>query len=407
MDNSNLTSSPAAEDIDVSIVMPCLNEAETLETCIGKALEWIHANNVSGEVLIADNGSTDGSIEIALRCGARLVRVAKRGYGAALIAGCEAASGKYIVMGDADDSYNFLEIGTFIAKLREGYDLVMGNRFAGGIRPGAMKPLHQYLGNPVLSLIGRAFFGTPVRDFHCGMRGFSRDAFGRMQLQTTGMEFASEMVVSATLRRMRVTEVPCVLYPDGRTRAPHLRSFRDGWRHLRFLLMYSPRWLFLYPGLTLILVGLALLLALTPGSVNLFGLGLDVHTMAWAASFVALGFQMVLFATLTRILGARAGFLPPQSSSWVWQQKLSLEMGLAAGAIMVLGGIVCGLIAVYWWQVSPNQEINQALLRYTMRLVIYSTMLITLGAETVLFSFVFSIIDLVANRIGAGGNAHE
>ncbi|HQY26699.1 MAG TPA: glycosyltransferase family 2 protein [Thermoflexales bacterium] len=387
--------------------MPCLNEAETLETCIRKAFTWIAASGIQGEVIIADNGSTDGSAEIARRCGARVERVPKRGYGAALIAGCKAAAGKYIIMGDADDSYNFLDLDAFVARLRDGYDLVMGNRFSGGIMPGAMKPLHRYFGNPFLSLVGRAFFGSPIRDFHCGLRAFSSDAFHRMQLQTTGMEFASEMVVSATLRKMRVTEVPCVLYPDGRSRAPHLRSFRDGWRHLRFLLMFSPRWLFLYPGLTLSALGLALLIALTPGGQVLLGFGLDIHTMAWAACFVALGFQMVLFATLTRVIGLRAGFLPPHSAGTFWRRRFSLEMGLAIGAVMMLGGMICGLLAVYGWQTSPNQEIGQALLRYTMRLVIYSTMLVTLGAETVLFSFVFSIIDLVANRIGAAGSQHE
>ncbi len=395
-----MTGPPAVE---VSIVMPCLNEAETIETCIRKALTWLAASGVRGEVIVADNGSTDGSPEIAARCGARVERVPKRGYGAALIAGCNAAAGKYIIMGDADDSYNYLELDAFIARLRDGYDLVMGNRFAGGIMPGAMKPLHRYLGNPVLSFIGRAFFGSPIRDFHCGLRAFSSDAFQRMQLQTTGMEFASEMVVSATLRKMRLVEVPCVLYRDGRTRAPHLRSFRDGWRHLRFLLMFSPRWLFLYPGLSLIALGLTLLIALTPGGQVLFGFGLDIHTMAWAACFVALGYQMVLFATLTRVLGLRAGFLPSSGAGEFWRRRLSLEAGLAIGAGMILIGLVCGLLAVYGWQTSPNQEIGQALLRYTLRLVIYSTMLVTLGAETVLFSFVFSIIDLVAHRIGAAG----
>src|SRR4026208_2626990 len=243
---------------ELSILMPCLNEAETLATCIKKAQKALESLNVRGEVVIADNGSTDGSPEIAASLGARVVHVAEKGYGSALLGGLNAARGKYIIMGDADDSYDFTNLGPFLEKLRAGYDLVMGNRFKGGIAPPAMPPLHKYLGNPVLTGIGRLFFRSPCGDFHCGLRGFKKEAVMNLDLRTTGMEFASEMVVKATLHKMRITEVPTTLSPDGRSRAPHLRSWRDGWRHLRFLFLYSPRWLFLYPGLLLILIGLGL-----------------------------------------------------------------------------------------------------------------------------------------------------
>ena len=267
-------SAPERNELELSIVMPCLNEAETLEVCIRKAQESLRKDEISGEVVIADNGSEDGSQEIAERLGARVVPVSGRGYGAALHGGFEAARGRFVIMGDADDSYDFSSLMPFVEKLREGYDLVMGNRFLGGIEPGAMPPLHRYLGNPVLTGIGRLFFRSPAGDFHCGLRGFRRDAILGLGLQTTGMEFASEMVVKSTLMGLRIAEVPTTLSPDGRSRPPHLRSWRDGWRHLRFLLLYSPRWLFLYPGAVLMLLGLvsgALLLAVLPLMLALAG----------------------------------------------------------------------------------------------------------------------------------------
>ena len=262
--NTETKSTPTSGDfstggtgpLELSIVMPCLNEAETLEVCIKKAQNSLRENQLAGEVIIADNGSTDGSQAIAERLGARVVPVDRKGYGSALLGGIAAARGRFIIMGDADDSYEFTNLMPFVAKLREGFELVMGNRFKGGIKPGAMPPLHRYLGNPVLTGIGRLFFGCPAGDFHCGLRGFSKAAIDRLNLQTTGMEFASEMVVKGSLQGLRITEVPTTLSPDGRSRPPHLRSWRDGWRHLRFMLVYSPRWLFLYPGLLLMLVGL-------------------------------------------------------------------------------------------------------------------------------------------------------
>ena len=276
---------------EVSVVMPCLNEAETLAVCIQKARACLADNGVSGEIIIADNGSTDGSQSIAEAGGARLVPVEAKGYGSALMGGIAAACGRFVIMADADDSYDFSALMPFIEKLRAGCDFVIGNRFKGGIAPGAMPPLHRYLGNPVLSGLGRLFFLCPAGDLHCGLRGFSRDAFERMKLQTTGMEFASEMVVKATLLGLRIAEVPTTLSPDGRSRPPHLRSWRDGWRHLRFMLLFSPRWLFLYPGLLLMLAGLGVGGWLLPEERQLGETTLDVHTLAYAALSVLLGFQ--------------------------------------------------------------------------------------------------------------------
>jgi glycosyltransferase involved in cell wall biosynthesis len=268
--------------LEVSVVMPCLNEADTLATCIVKAQQALREDKIHGEVIVADNGSTDGSQAIATRLGARLVPVETRGYGYALMGGIAVAQGRFIIMGDADDSYDFADIRPFLTKLREGYDLVMGNRFAGGIKPGAMPPLHKYLGNPIRTGIGRLFFHCPVGDFHCGLRGFKKSSVLKMDLQTTGMEFASEMVVKATLMQMRIAEVPTTLSPDGRSRHPHLRTWRDGWRHLRFLLLYSPRWLFLYPNLFLVLIGLGLGAWIVPGPRTVGRVTLDVHTLLYA-----------------------------------------------------------------------------------------------------------------------------
>src|SRR5215469_13096456 len=258
LDQSQPASLQTSGSIEVSVVMPCLNEAETLETCIRKAQSALEEAQIAGEVIVADNGSTDGSVEIAERLGARVARISAKGYGNALMGGIAAAAGRLIIMGDADDSYDFGDIPKFVTQLRAGAQLVMGNRFRGGIKPGAMPPLHQYFGNPALTQIGRLFFGSPVHDFYCGLRGFRKDAYQTLGLRTTGMEFATEMVVKATLLKLRIEEVPTTLSPDGRNRPPHLRTWRDGWRTLRFFLLYSPRWLFLYPGLALMFVGAAL-----------------------------------------------------------------------------------------------------------------------------------------------------
>jgi glycosyltransferase involved in cell wall biosynthesis len=282
-------------EIELTILMPCLNEARTLETCIRKATRYLEESAVSGEVLVADNGSTDGSREIALRGGARLIEVVDRGYGAAVIAGSREARGKFIIMGDSDDSYDFLRLDPFLASLRGGNELVMGNRFLGGIKLGAMPWKNRWIGNPGITMIGRLFFGATIGDFNCGLRGFTREAFGRMDLRARGMELASEMVMKATVLGMRVAEVPTVLLPDGRGKPPHMRPWRDGWRNLRIMLVYSPRWLFFYPGLAALLVGGALFIRLLLGSWRIGRINLDVDTLPFAAAFILIGFQSILF----------------------------------------------------------------------------------------------------------------
>src|SRR6202035_386652 len=290
--------------------MPCLNEAETVATCVRKAIGFLASSGISGEVLVADNGSTDGSRALATEAGARVVPVSDKGYGNALMGGSMAARDKYIIMCDADDSYDFTNLMPFVAELRKGADLVMGNRFAGGIAPGAMPPLHRYLGNPVLSFIGRLFFRSKIGDFHCGLRGFSRDSVMALNLQATGMEFASEMVVKATLAGQRVSEVPTTLAKDGRSRPPHLHTWRDGWRHLRFLLLFSPRWLFFLAGLVLLIGGLGLGTAVATGPVTIGGVSLDVDTLVACGAMVDIGFQAMLFWLFTQVYASAEGFLP-------------------------------------------------------------------------------------------------
>ena len=335
--------------LELTIVMPCLDEAETLATCIRKARRYLESSGVAGEVVIGDNGSTDGSREIAIREGARVVDAPVRGYGAALHAASLAARGRYVIMGDSDDSYDFLELQPFVVRLRQGFDLVMGNRFLGGIGPGAMPWKNRYLGNPVLTSIGRLFFRCPARDFHCGLRGFSKDAFHRMDLRTTGMEFASEMVIKATLLDMKVAEVPTTLSKDGRSRPPHLRPWRDGWRHLRFMLLYSPDWLFLYPGLLLLVAGLLVGAWLLPGPRQLLGAELDVHTLLYAALAVIVGFQAVAFASFTKVFASAEGLLPDRGRHRRLLDHVTLEAGLVVGVILVILGLGGSLVAVLRW----------------------------------------------------------
>src|SRR5580704_11299760 len=300
------------QDVELTVVMPCLNEAETVATCVRKAIGFLAANDISGEVLVADNGSTDGSQQLATDAGARVVPISEKGYGNALMGGIVAARGKYVIMGDADDSYDFTNLMPFVEELRKGADLVMGNRFAGGIAPGAMPPLHKYLGNPVLSFVGRLFFRSEIGDFHCGLRGFSRDSVMALNLQATGMEFASEMVVKATLAGQHVTEVPTTLAKDGRSRPPHLHTWRDGWRHLRFLLLFSPRWLFFLPGLVLLIAGLAIGAIAVPHPFSIGSVTFDVDTLVAASAMVVIGFQSVLFWLFTQVYAGSEGFLPEE-----------------------------------------------------------------------------------------------
>jgi glycosyltransferase involved in cell wall biosynthesis len=377
--------------VEISIVMPCLNEAETLATCIQKAQQAIKKDGLSAEIIVADNGSTDGSQVIATELGARLVPVKRKGYGSALIGGIDAAHGEFVIMGDADDSYDFTAIAPLIAQLREGCDLVVGNRFLGGIQPGAMPWSHRWIGNPVLTLISRIFFHTPVGDAHCGLRGFRKDAYERMRLRATGMEFASEMVIKASLKGMRIAEVPVALRPDGRSRPPHLRTWRDGWRHLRFMLLFSPRWLFLYPGLALFAVGVILSALLIPGPLRVAGVRLDIHTLLVAGFLALLGYQLVLFAVFTKIFAVRTGFHPPHPLLEAVFRYVTLEVGLAAGALMVLVGLVALVLAVASWRAVGFGNLDPSL---TMREVIPAVVLLALGTQTVFASFFISILSI-------------
>ena len=378
--------------LELTILMPCLNEAETIGTCVAKAMGYLARSGVAGEVLIADNGSTDGSQAIAEGLGARVVAVPRRGYGAALITGIEAAHGRFVIMGDSDDSYDFTALDPFVAKLREGYALVMGNRFLGGIKPGAMPPLHRYLGNPVLSTIGRVFFGGPVRDFHCGLRGFDRDAIRALDLRAPGMEFASEMVVKATVQGLRVTEVPTTLSPDGRSRPPHLRSWRDGWRHLRFLLVFCPRWLFLYPGAGLFLAGLLAMAALLPGPMRLGGVTFDVHTLLYASGAMIMGFQAVQFWVFARIYGAQQGVVPEEKRLTALLERFGLEPALIVAALLVLLGLALGIAAVAVW---GAQSFGNLAGMGEMRMAIASVTSMVLGLQLAFGAFFVALLGMM------------
>lgn len=371
--------------------MPCLNEAETLATCIDKARGFLDRHGIAGEIVIADNGSTDGSQEIAVSRGARVVNVPSKGYGSALMGGIAAARGRYVIMGDADDSYDFTDLMPFVERLRAGDELVMGNRFKGGIKPGAMPPLHKYLGNPVLTWIGRLFFGSPSGDFHCGLRGFDRQAILSLDLRTTGMEFASEMVVRATLQGLRIGEVPTTLSKDGRSRPPHLRSWRDGWRHLRFLLMYSPRWLFLYPGLLLMTAGLLIGAWLLPGPKRIGDVELDIQTLLYAAMAVVIGFQAVIFAVFTKVFVISEGLMPDDPRLNRMFDYITLETGLIVGLVLLLTGLGGSIYAVSDWGARAFGPLEPS---RTMRWVIPAVTALVLGCQIILSSFFLSILGL-------------
>ena len=381
--------------MELTIVMPCLNEAETVATCVHKAVEFIRVNGIDGEVVVADNGSTDGSRELAAEAGARVVPIPDRGYGNALMGGIIAAHGEYVIMGDADDSYDFTNLMPFVTELRKGYDLVMGNRFKGGIAPGAMPPLHKYLGNPVLSFIGRLFFPSAVGDFHCGLRGFRRDSAIALGLQATGMEFASEMVVKATLAKQKVTEVPTPLAKDGRSRPPHLRSWRDGWRHLRFLLLFSPRWLFFYPGLLLLVAGLGLGAAVATGPLTIGGVSFDVDTLVACGAAVDIGFQAVLFWLFTQVYAGSEGFLPTQPRVQTLLGKLSLERGLLTGAAVGVAGLVGLVFSLTDWQSQSFGHLNY---EHALRLMVPSVTALVLSCQLILGTFFLSILGIKQTR---------
>lgn len=375
----------------LTILMPCLNEAETLGTCVSKARAWISRSGIEAEVLVADNGSTDGSQEIARSLGARVVSVPDRGYGSALYHGAKAAAGEYIIMGDSDDSYDFSDLDGFVARLDEGYDLVMGNRFRGGIQPGAMPWKNRYLGNPVLTWVGRLLFRCPAKDFHCGIRGFTRAAFDRMDLRTTGMEFASEMVIKATVLGLRVTEVPTTLSRDGRSRPPHLRPWRDGWRHLRFMLLFSPRWLFLIPGISLFLVSLVAYVALLAGTVHLGSVSFDVHTMFLAQAGLTVGFSTAALGLVVRIFASREGLLAERAMVERLRRSPILEFGSLAGAAMLAAGVYVAIDLVATWGAADFGRLEYGSL---LRSVSVAVTLLTFGGLTVAFSLILGFLAL-------------
>lgn len=383
---------------ELTILMPCLNEARTLVTCIGKAQAFFRRSGVVGEVVIADNGSTDGSREIARGAGARVVEVPTRGYGAALIAGIREARGRFVIMGDSDDSYDFSDLQGFVDALRAGGQLVMGNRFAGGIKPGAMPALHRYLGNPVLSFVGRLFFRSPVRDFHCGLRGFDRAAIASLQLNSTGMEFASEMVVKATLGGLRVTEVPTTLSPDGRDRPPHLRSWRDGWRHLRFLLVHAPAWLFMVPGLLLLLGGLALAVPLALGPLPVGRFTLDIHTLLYAVVASCVGLQMLLFAGASSSHAVQIGVLPRMPRGLGWARTVSLEAALLTGLALFAAGAALAGLTVWMWSGADFRAIDPGRL---MRVAIPAAGLMMCGSLVATSAFLMEYLRLRPCQDGA------
>ena len=377
--------------LELTIVMPCLNEAETLALCLEKAGRFLKSSGIGGEILIGDNGSTDGSQAIALEHGARVIDVPIRGYGAALYAACMAARGRYLIMGDSDDSYDFSDLSAFVTKLREGNDLVMGNRFSGQIKPGAMPWKNRYIGNPVLSGIGKLLFRSSLGDFHCGIRGFSKDAFLRMDLHTTGMEFASEMVIKATQMRMRLAEVPTTLSPDGRSRPPHLRPWRDGWRHLRFMLLLSPNWLFLFPGVALMAIALVFGGFIEAGPLTIGSLHFDIDTLIYCAFGLLIGFQGIMFSQLSRAYAVQENLYPTSQRSRELSESISTERGLVGGLLLLLTGLGLAIYSVFTWK---RQAFGELELSQTARLVIPAATAMALGVETMLFSFFLSTLAL-------------
>ncbi|HTW02784.1 MAG TPA: glycosyltransferase family 2 protein [Streptosporangiaceae bacterium] len=381
--------------VELTVVMPCLNEAETVATCVTKAMKFLADSGVSGEVVLADNGSTDGSRQLAADAGARVVPVADKGYGNALMGGILAARGEYVIMGDADDSYDFSDLMPFVAELRKGADLVMGNRFKGGIAPGAMPPLHRYLGTPVLSFIGRLFFRSKIGDFNCGIRGFRRDSAIALGLQATGMEFASEMIVKSALANQKIVEVPTTLAKDGRSRPPHLNTWRDGWRHLRFLLLFSPTWLFLLPGLVLLVLGLGFGAAVAAGPLKIGGVSFDVDTLVACGAAVDIGFQAILFWLFTQVYAGAEGFLPEEPKVQRLLGQLSLERGLLVGAAVGLAGLVGLIFSVLYWDGYSFGHLNY---EHELRLMVPSVTALVLSCQLILGTFFLSILGIKQTR---------
>ncbi|WP_428489945.1 glycosyltransferase family 2 protein [Rhodopila sp.] len=382
-------------DCELTILMPCLNEAETLEYCITEANAFFTRTGIRGEVVIADNGSNDGSQTIARSAGARVVDISARGYGSALKGGIEAARGSFVVMGDSDGSYDFARLDLFIEKLRAGFQLVLGNRFKGGIAKGAMPMVHRYLGNPVLTAIGRMFFRSPCGDFHCGLRGFDRRAILALDLQAAGMEFASEMIVKASVDKLRITEVATTLSPDGRNRPPHLRTWRDGWRHLRFLLLFSPRWLFLFPGFATFALGTLASLALLPGPIGVGGIVLDVHTLLYTSTAAVVGFQSVMFWVFAKVYGQRERIVPPDPWFDSVVRWVSVENALLTGLVLLLLGVALGLCAFGLWSSHGFGSLHP---QDTMRFAIPSAAIIILASQLVYGAFFISLLNIRATH---------
>lgn len=378
--------------MELTILMPCLNEAKTLPECIRKASDFIQRSGMDAEILVSDNGSSDGSREVALEQGARVVCVSQRGYGAALIAGIQSAKGRFVIMADADDSYDFSQLDEMVKVLREGADLVMGNRFKGGIADGAMPALHRYLGNPVLSMLGRVFFRVKIGDFHCGLRGFSRQAIIQLSLVCTGMEFATEMVAKAALAGYRVKEVPTTLSPDGRDRAPHLRTWRDGWRHLLFMLLFTPRWLFLIPGLALAAIGVLGILGLSQGPIVFGDIGLDVHSMLYFSASVILGVQLIQCALLVKWIAVMAGIV--QEPIWIARVKKisTVEAGLVGGLLMFLAGMFWSIKLFDGWRAAGYSELQP---QTTMRSVIPAVTMMVIGIQAAAAALLAGALQLV------------
>lgn len=377
--------------MEFTILMPCLNEEETLASCISKAKQSINRNQLNAEIVVADNGSTDNSVQIAKKYGARVIHVPEKGYGITLYKGITLSEGKYIIMGDSDDSYDFSDLNNFIAQLRSGVDLVMGNRFSGGIKPGAMPFLHRYLGNPVLSFLGKLFFKIPVGDFHCGLRGMNKESILKIGLCTTGMEFASEMIIKANFCHLKITEVPVILYPDGRTGTSHLNTWKDGWRHLRFLLLFSPHWLFLYPGLFFIIAGVITTSRIFYGPIEIGSVKFDIHTMLYSAMLIIIGFQVVSFYIYSRIYALRIGLYP--NKLWVnkFNEIFSLEKGIIIGTLMLLSGVSVTLYALRIWDEKLFGNLNP---QSTFRLIIPAITLLVVGSQWIFNSFFCSILYL-------------
>lgn len=380
--------------MELTILMPCLNEAQTLGVCIEKAKTFLKENNIDGEILIADNGSTDGSQEIAINSGARVINISEKGYGAALIGGCNNAYGKYIIMGDSDDSYDFLNLMPFVEKLRDGYDLVMGNRFKGGIEKGAMPPLHKYLGNPILSLIGRILYHNKIGDWHCGLRGYNKESIQKLNLHTTGMEYASEMVVQATLHKLKMCEVPTTLSKDGRNRPPHLRSWSDGWRHLTFLLMHSPNWLFLYPGLFLFFVGVCISSYITIQPLIINNIRFDINTLLFMNLFTLIGLQLILFYILTKKYAYITNFIPLTKADEILL-KFTMNKGIFIGVLLFILGIIGFIISVCIWQ---QTNFGNLIPEQMFRITIPTITLILCGLEIVFTSFFLGILEIKTKK---------